>query len=80
MKSKKLSMAAATLVLAAVAAAPAMAKPPVPFQPGANCHGQTVAFLAQESGGFSKAANGSPKELQQAIREACALINANPGP
>lgn len=74
----KVFMAAATLAVAAVAAAPAVAKPPEPFQPGANCHGQTVAFLAQAAGGFSKAAAGSPKDLHQAIKASCALLNANP--
>ena len=76
---RRLPILAATFAVAAAAASPAMPASGPPFQPGANCHGQTVAFLAQLAGGLAHITDPQQmREFQQMIRDSCALINGQP--
>jgi hypothetical protein len=80
---KKVSLLAAMLGVAAVASGSGFAKggpPGPPFQAGPQCHGQTVAYFAKLAGGLAHLATDPTlmRELQEALRTSCDLVNQNP--
>jgi hypothetical protein len=72
----KLTVLTAALAAAAVGTSPALADSGPPFQPGPNCHGQTVAFVAQLAGGVAHFVTdpSQVKEFQKETKAACDLI------
>jgi hypothetical protein len=72
----KLTVLTAALAVAAGGSSPALADSGPPFQPGPNCHGQTVAFVAELAGGVAHFVTdpSQVKEFQKETKATCDLI------